>query len=270
MYSLDGKVALVTGAAGGLGAATARLLAEAGATVVIADINRTGAEEVATEINAAGGAAFGHCVDVSEEDDVRRLMDEIGQSFGQLDVLDNNAALVGAGNQDLDVATMDVAVWDRMFAINVRGPMLMTKHALPLMIQGGGGSIINIASSAAGWGDARSTAYGTSKAAIVGFTRYVAMQYLHDNVRCNAISPGMIGSETAKEIWDQSGLTETVAVRLLRFGEPLDIARGVLFLASEQSDFMTGQLLKVDGGFSAGSPIYPERRAALMELRASE
>ena len=262
MISLKGKVAIVTGAASGIGAATAKLLASAGAAVLIADLNLEGANAVVDEIRADGQTAEAVRADVSEEDEVRGLIEATRASFGRLDILDNNAGLLGSPD-DLDVVRMDVDLWDRFFAVNTRGPMLMCKHAVPLMIEGGGGSIINIASSGTSWGNARSTAYYCSKNAVIALTRFVAMQHLKDGIRCNTVSPGMVGSESARQLWKQRGLQDAIDVRLMRDGESLDLARVVLFLASELSEFMTGQLLTVDGGLTAGSPLFPETHAAL-------
>jgi NAD(P)-dependent dehydrogenase (short-subunit alcohol dehydrogenase family) len=262
MISLKGKVAIVTGAASGIGAATAKLLASAGAAVMIADLNLEGAKAVVDEIRADGQTAEAVRADVSEEDEVRGLIEATRASFGRLDILDNNAGLLGSPN-DLDVVRMDVDLWDRFFAVNTRGPMLMCKHAIPLMIEGGGGSIINIASSGTSWGNARSTAYYCSKNAVIALTRFVAMQHIKDGIRCNTVSPGMVGSESARQMWKQRGLQDAIDVRLMRDGEALDLARVVLFLASELSEFMTGQLLTVDGGLTAGSPLFPETQAAL-------
>ena len=256
MISLADKVAVVTGAAGGIGAATARLLSTAGAAVVISDINIDGAKAVAEEIRSQGGTAQAVRADISSEAEVRELIEKVEQTFGRLDVLDNNAGILGpALGADLGIISMDVEVWDRAYAVNCRGTMLVTKHALPLMIRGGGGSIINIASTGAAWGQPRSSAYGTTKAAVVVLTRYIAIQHRKDGIRRNAISPGMIGTDAAKEIWKTSPLAAEADARMMRLGEPLDLARAVLFLASELSEFVTGQLLSVDGGLSAGSPL---------------
>jgi NAD(P)-dependent dehydrogenase (short-subunit alcohol dehydrogenase family) len=256
VISLDGKVAVVTGAAGGIGAATARLLSTAGAAVVISDINIDGAQAVAEDIRSQGGTAEAVRTDISSEAEVRALIEKVEQTFGRLDILDNNAGILGpALGADLGIISMDVEVWDRAYAVNCRGTMLVTKHALPLMIRGGGGSIINIASTGAAWGQPRSSAYGTTKAAIVALTKYIAVQHRKDGIRCNTISPGMIGTDAAKEIWKTSPLAAEANARMTRLGEPLDLANAVLFLASTLSEFITGQHLTVDGGLSAGSPL---------------
>jgi NAD(P)-dependent dehydrogenase (short-subunit alcohol dehydrogenase family) len=260
VISLEDKVAVVTGAAGGIGAATARLLSTAGAAVVVSDINIEGAHAVAEEIRSQGGTAEAVRTDISSEAEVRELIEKVDQTFGKLDILDNNAGILGpALGADLGIISMDVDVWDRAYAVNCRGTMLVTKHGLPLMIRGGGGSIINIASTGAAWGQPRSSAYGTTKAAVVALTRYTAVQHLKDGIRCNAISPGMIGTDSAKEIWKKGTLADEANARMMRLGEPLDLARAVLFLASELSEFLTGQLLSVDGGLSAGSPLLVAR-----------
>ncbi|MEI7548117.1 MAG: SDR family oxidoreductase [Actinomycetota bacterium] len=267
LLSLDGKVAIITGAASGLGAETARLLAMAGASVVVADKNRDGADAVAADIIAAGGRSASAFVDVVDETSIRDLVDWVGGRYGRLDVLDNNAGNVGPDMQlDLDVVNMDPAIWDRMFAVNARGSMQMAQHAIPLMVKSGGGSIINIAANAGTWGDARSTAYGSSKAAVIALTRYIAVQHLADNIRCNAIAPGMIRTDQAKNHVPPSVAAE-IDQRQIRNGRPEDIAHVVLFLASELGSFVTGQLLRVDGGLGASSPMFPARAALLRESR---
>jgi NAD(P)-dependent dehydrogenase (short-subunit alcohol dehydrogenase family) len=267
LIRLEGRVAVVTGAASGIGATTAKLLAAAGATVCIADVNVDGAELVAKEIVADGGEAVGLPVDIGDETATIALVDAVREQFGRLDILDNNAALVGPFMaRDIDLLDLDVEVWDRTFSVDARGTMLMVKHALPLMISSGGGSIINIAAGAATWGDARSTSYGSAKAAVASLTRYIAVQHLRDGIRCNALAPGVIYTQHNTATVSDA-LSIEVDARQLRRGEPLDIARVVLFLASDMSSFMTGQLLRVDGGLSAGSPYFPIRDAQLRQSK---
>ena len=151
MIDLQGRVALVSGSASGIGEATAAMLAEASASVIVADVNEEGANRVAEEIRATGAAAIAHRVDISDETSVRELFAAVESRFGRLDILDNNAALVTKDHveADLDVQTIALATWDRSFAVNARGTMLMAQRALPLMLASGGGSIINVASLSA-------------------------------------------------------------------------------------------------------------------------
>ena len=251
--SLDGKVAIVTGAAGGIGSETARLLGERGANVVLADLPGTKLAEAAATVT--GGKAAHHEVDISSEKDVQALMAFTVETFGRVDIVDNNAARQGLLG-DAEVADMTVELWDSVFAVNARGDMLMIKHALPHMIEQGGGSIVNISSGTAHAGDMFSTAYACSKGAINTLTRYVATQYGAQGVRCNAIAPGLVKTpalEAAMPVPMQD--TFVRAGKLIgRLGEPRDIAEVVAFLASDAASWITGQVFPIDGGFFAHVP----------------
>jgi NAD(P)-dependent dehydrogenase (short-subunit alcohol dehydrogenase family) len=253
---LDGKVAIVTGAGrnGGIGAQTARVLAEAGARVMLADRGSSNLEEV-TQALAADGFEAAHCkTDISNESSVAALIRFTREKFGRLDILDNNAASQGQP-EDRDVQSMSVELWDQIMSVNARGTMLMCKYALPVMIAGGGGSIINISSGTSMAGDFFATAYAASKGAINTFTKYVATQYGAQGIRCNALILGLIATQMLEatlpppllEIFRQHKLTQ-------RLGTPMDVAQMVAFLASPRSSFITGQLLPVDGGFYAHTP----------------
>jgi NAD(P)-dependent dehydrogenase (short-subunit alcohol dehydrogenase family) len=256
---LPDKVAIVTGAASGIGLRTAQMLGAAGANVVLADLPGSKLEEAAASV--VGGSAVAHVVDIADESMVRELIRFTVDHFGRLDVVDNNAARQGLAT-DLDVAGMDVDVWDSVFAVNSRGTMLMCKHAVPVMIERGGGSIINVSSAVAFGGGDFATAYACSKAAIIALTRYVATQYGQHGVRCNSIAPGMVNTPAL-----EAGLSEPmrdvfISQQLVgRLGEASDIAAMVLFLASDRSSFITGQVMQVDGGFLAHLPnVDAERR----------
>ncbi len=276
MIDLAGKVAIVSGAASGIGEGTAELLAEANAAVVIADIDGEGAERVANAICVSGGVATAAQVDIAEEASVKGLFALIDREFGRLDILDNNAGLVSKAQveADLDLASMDLEVWERSFAVNARGTMMMSREAVPRMIASGGGSIVNITSISGLYGDIRSTAYGSSKGAIIALTRYVATQHLADGIRCNAIAPGLVltpASRAATLASDSGGgpVMQAMLRQMSRPGEPRDIGGVVLFLASDLSSYMTGQVLTVDGGFLMHSPAVPERAEALRLLGQS-
>lgn len=260
--SLESKVAIVTGAASGIGETTAHTLALAGASVVAADINAKGAEEVAAAIRESGGTAVAQGVDLEREDDIRDLVTRAVDEFGGLDVLDNNAALTEPSHfaRDVDIVGMEAEVWDRVFAVNVRGSMLACKYALPHLLRRGGGSIINIMSVSGLRGDATNSAYGTSKAALVGLTMYVAAQHLKDSVRCNAVAPGLTLTPAARGVVP-AVVTDMFERQQSRLGEPADIANVVAFLASDLSAMVTGQVIPTDGGGIMHVPMLLERMA---------
>lgn len=269
---LSGKVAIVTGAGGegGIGAQTARVLAEAGARVVLADLASTELETIAGALSTAGFDVAPCATDISDERSVADLMRFTQRKFGRLHILDNNAASQGQP-QDRDVASMSVELWDQIMSVNARGTMLMCKHAAPLMIAAGGGSIINISSGTAVAGDFFATAYAASKGAINTLTRYVATQYGAQGIRCNALSLGLILTgrleatlrAPVREIFREHKLTQ-------RLGSPLDVAQMVLFLASTRSSFITGQILPVDGGFYAHTPTTVAVNALLASLQGAQ
>jgi NAD(P)-dependent dehydrogenase (short-subunit alcohol dehydrogenase family) len=261
---LAGRVAIVTGAASGIGRASALALAREGAAVLVADLDRAGAERVAAEIVAVGGRAVGRRTDVSEPDSVAAMVEAAVQELGGLDILHNNAAasdpsVIGA---DGEVADLDLAVWERTLAVNLRGPMLGCKCAIPRMLERGGGSIVNTSSASGLVGDLARAAYGVSKAGLDALTRYVATQYGKRGIRCNSIAPGVIATPALEAnvpreelaIYERSHLTP-------RLGCPEDVAAAVVFLASDAAAFITGQTLCVDGGLLAHHPTVAELRA---------
>ena len=187
MKRLDGKVAIVTGAGSGIGEATARLMAREGARVVVADLNRVEADRVAGELDAAVSCE----VDVSDEGEVFRMIEVAVHSFGGLDVLHNNATDSSLNAVDTDIAALDMSVFDRLVAVNLKGQFLGCKHAIPAMLARGGGSIVNTASIDGFVGRGVRAAYGASKAGVVLLTKSVASQYGPRGIRCNAVAPGL-------------------------------------------------------------------------------
>lgn len=255
--AIDGRVAVVTGAAAGIGRATAQLLAAEGAAVVVADLDGAAADQVARGIVETGGRAIGQNIDVSEEEAVRAMIDAAVSEFGGLDILHNNAAAVNetSPGRDADLARMDVGVWDRTMAVNLRGVMLGCKHAIPRMLERGGGAIVNTSSGASQLGDLSIPAYAVSKGGVDTLTRYVATQYGKQGIRCNAIAPGLILTHPVERFGGAEYVRMLEEHHLTpRVGQPEDIANAVLFLASDAADFITGQILNVDGGILSHAP----------------
>ena len=254
MDRLNGKVAIVTGGGGGIGGATARALAREGASVLVVDINEKAAAAVAAVIGANGGAAVAFRADLSEERDVVAVMGEVRERFGRLDIVHNNAALTDSEflSGDTAVTELSVDVWERTMAVNLRSQMLMCKHAVPMMAEGGGGSIINMSSGASLKGDRTRTAYGVSKAGVNALTMYVATSHGKKGIRVNTILPGLVITDAVRAHLDESMLASLSKATLTpSVGQPEDIADVVVFLASDESRYITGQMIAVDGGMSA-------------------
>lgn len=257
MGRLEGKVGIVTGAASGIGRATAQALAREGARVVVADLHGDGAAQVAEEIASDGGHAIAQPVDVSNEAEIAEMVKAAVDTFGGLDILHNNAAAIGraGAGQDTDITSQDVDVWDRTMAVNLRGVMLGCKHAVPAMLERGGGSIVNTSSGSAESGDLVLTGYAASKAGVNTLTQYVATQYGKQGIRCNAIEPGLILTHGVEKFGGAAYVAMLEEHHLTpRVGRPEDIANAVVFLASDESSFITGHILKVDGGISSHAP----------------
>jgi len=259
---LAGKTAIVVGAGRGIGRSCAQRLAEEGAGVVVADIDAANASIVANAIVERGGRAIGAGVDVSSEDSIVALVQTCLDEYGRIDVLHNNAAdtrpeILG---RDVDVLNMTTDLWDRTMAVNVRGPMLTSKHVLPHMITGGGGSIINTTSASGLTGDLVRAAYAASKAALNSLTWSIATMHGKQGVRCNAIAPGLILSERHQR--DDPEATSLALSHHLtqRVGVPQDIAAAVAFLASDDAAFITGHILNVDGGLLVHMPMVAQQR----------
>jgi NAD(P)-dependent dehydrogenase (short-subunit alcohol dehydrogenase family) len=251
---LSGKVAIVTGGGGGIGGATARALAREGAAVLVVDIDEAAAGSVAAAIENAGGDAAAFGADVSEEDQVVGAIDAATTRYGRLDVLHNNAALTDSDFLSADTAVTDlsVGVWERTLAVNLRSQMLTCKHAVPMMVRGGGGSIINMSSGASLKGDRTRTAYGVSKAGVNALTLYVATSHGKQGIRANAILPGLVLTDAVRAHLNEATLARLGTATLTpSVGQPDDIAGVVVFLASDESRYITGQMIAVDGGMSA-------------------
>jgi NAD(P)-dependent dehydrogenase (short-subunit alcohol dehydrogenase family) len=256
LFGLAGKVAIVTGAASGIGKGIAELFVQAGARVVIADLDGPAARRVALDFAAAappGAECIGLAVDVIDEASVVALFDAVRQRFGRIDVLVNNAGIYFMRN----FFEVTAEEWDRIYAVNVRGTFFCLRQGVKAMRERGqGGSIVNISTcaslQAASFDNIH---YATSKAAVNNMTRVAALEFAGDNIRVNAILPGAINTEGGAKL--RAGGAVTLKgplfgegrIPMIRRGEPADIARTALYLASDASNYVTGELISVDGGF---------------------
>jgi NAD(P)-dependent dehydrogenase (short-subunit alcohol dehydrogenase family) len=247
---LAGKVALVAGASRGIGAATARALTGAGAAVALAARDAQALEEVARAIQDAGGQALAIPTDVSDAAAVARLVARTLDAYGRLDAAFNNAA--GGGRPPTPLAEIPVEDYDSALAINLRGVFLAMKYEIPAMLQGGGGVIVNMASTAGLSGVKGMSAYVASKHGVIGLTKTAALDYAERNIRVNAVAPGPILTERIKTLSDESRgyIAQTVPMR--RLGLPEEVAALVVWLCSDQAAFMTGATLTIDGGRLSG------------------
>jgi NAD(P)-dependent dehydrogenase (short-subunit alcohol dehydrogenase family) len=256
-HPLRDRVAIVTGAGQGIGAEVAAVLADRGASVILNDIMADRVEETAAALRARGLRAEASVFDLTDEDDIARAVGGIAARHGRIDIVHNNAAFQTNEQRarDLDVINLPADAWDKAFAVNARGPMLLCKHVLPTMIAGGGGSIVHSASGFGLLGEMTLTAYGASKAALINLGRFIATQYGKQGVRSNVIAIGFVLSENAVESTPQAVKDVLLSHHLNpQLGTPRDIANVVAFLASDESRFINGALIPVDGGFTAHQP----------------
>ena len=250
---LHGKVAIVTGGASGIGAATSRLFAREGALgVVIADVNETAGKTLETELAQAGGNVLFHRLDVTREDNWAETIEAVVARYGRLDVLVNNAGRGTPVSRAIVENTTEEA-WDQMFTTNARGVFLGIRVAIPAMRRSGSGSIINVASIYAMVGSPLGTAYSASKGAVRALTRTAAVQYAKEGIRVNAVFPGYVETPMTREWHAQADVRQdrTAQTLLGRLAQPEDIAWGILYLASDESSYVTGSELVIDGGVTA-------------------
>ena len=253
---LHGKVAVVTGAASGIGEATARLFAAEGATPVLVDVDSTGLENCAEQI---AGDSLVVRADVSDSSDVRRLFAQVSQRFGRVDILFNNAGIAVLGT----VVTTPEDVWDRTIAVNLKSVYLCCREGIPLMTSGG--SIINTASS---WGPIAANdvaAYCASKAGVINLTRSIAIDFAPDGIRANCLVPGTTDTPMVRSLLAQQADPDRAAAfyermqPIRRFASPDEIARAVVFLASDDASYATGATFAIDGGYGAGRVAFEDQ-----------
>ncbi|HVI26659.1 MAG TPA: glucose 1-dehydrogenase [Xanthomonadaceae bacterium] len=256
MHRVEGKTCIVTGAALGLGRASALRLAQEGARVALFDLHDAEGEALAAELQAQGHAAGYWRVDVSDEASVARAIGEVVARFGALDVLVNNAGIAGANKPTHELS---VEEWERVQAVNVRGVFLCTKHAIPHLQRAGGGSIINLSSIYGLVGAPDVPSYHASKGAVRLMSKTDALLYAADRIRVNSIHPGFIRTPMVEHHLADSGAADLEAAivdvghlhPLGHMGEPDDVAWGVVYLASDEAKFVTGSELVIDGGYTA-------------------
>lgn len=247
---LKNKIAVITGAGAGIGAATAKLFAKQGARVLVADFEHGNAIRVAEEI---GSSAIASQVDVRSDADTKRMIDEVVKAFGALDILVNNAGRGMIGT----VETMAEKDWDDIISVNLKSVYLCSKHAIPHLRKRGGGAIVNTASNVATVGIKDRAAYVAAKGGAAALTRAMALDFATDNIRVNSVAPGVIWSSYYEKIITQ--VPDPVAFKAAlaaraptnQMGTPDDIANMILFLASDESKFATGAMFTVDGGMTA-------------------
>jgi NAD(P)-dependent dehydrogenase (short-subunit alcohol dehydrogenase family) len=251
MRGLAGKRIVVASGATGIGAATAQRLAEEGAQLVVGDINEGELQATVSRIRAAGGTAEAVRFDLADPPSIEALIQACVERFGGLDGLAIVGADIGMIIKEMgqDLLTMDLAVWDRTLQVNLIGHALAIRAALPHLIKAGGGAIVGVSSGAAYGGFAEMPAYAVSKAALNALARHVAQRWGKDNIRCNYIAPGWILSESARRSLDQ-GKHDAIlsALPLPRLGEPADTAALLAFLLSDDAEWITGQILSINGG----------------------
>jgi len=250
---LKDRVCIITGGASGIGEATCEVFAREGAIVVIADRNVEGAKALASKIEASEGRAAALEIDVASSSSLKAMVDHVVETFGRIDVLVNNAGFGVAG----DVVTTSEEDWNAIMAVNLTGVFLGCKHVVPVMRRQGGGSIINISSPAALAGVAGRAAYSASKGGVAAMTRAMAMDHVGDNIRINSVAPGTTATHYFDDILrktnDQEAFLKQMGERqpILRYARPEEIAKGILFLASDDSSYSVGSMLILDGGYTA-------------------
>ncbi len=249
MRGLKDRIFVVAGGGTGIGAATAQRLAEEGAKVVIGDLSAENAQRVAARLEAVGARALGVSFDMVVEDSVRALIEVAVQHFGGLDGVHVNAADIALLKSDTDAETLPMEVFDRTLAVNLRGHLLCTRHALPEILKRGGGSLVYTSSAAAFMGEPERLAYAVSKNGLHGILRHVATRWGKHGVRANAVAPGLVTTDPERHPLTGEQRAAVLGItRSGRLGEPRDIAAAVAFLMSDDGEWINGQVMSVDGG----------------------
>ena len=261
MKRLEAKVAIVTGSTSGIGVGIARLYAKEGATVVVCGRRAEKGKMIVDRLASEGGKASYHFMDVTDSASIEKLMLDTYNTYGKIDILVNNAANVGLPDGRVEEVTLEM--WDAIFASDIRGTFYATKCVLPYMRKNGGGSIINIGSMASCGGDLGATAYASAKAGVDMLTQSVALQYGKENIRCNCVRPGLIVTpendayvaQLVKDIFVDN-------IMVNRYGCPEDIGHLCVYLGSDESNFVTAQVMTVDGGMNSHAPTVVQFRNA--------
>ena len=251
MRGLSGKVAVVAGGAGGIGTATCIRLGEEGASVVVGDVDGAAAEDVAARIRAAGGQAVATTVDISDGSQVADLVQTALKEFGGLDLMHANAADLSADiiGSDSDIVDIPMEVFDRTVAVNLRGHVLCARHAVPVMLERGGGALVFTSSAAAYVGEPERPAYAITKSGITALVRHIASKWGKQGIRANAIAPGLVLTPTVQEGLEPQFREKVLRMgRSSRLGKPDDIAAMVAYLGSADGEWINGQVISVDGG----------------------
>jgi NAD(P)-dependent dehydrogenase (short-subunit alcohol dehydrogenase family) len=271
MTSLSGKAALITGAGSGIGRATAKVMAGRGAAVAVTDIDEVAAEAVAGEITATGGQAIALQCDISQEESIRAAFGRAREHFGRIDIAHNNATFRAPDilASDIDILSFPTEMWDRQIQGTLRGTMLGCRYAVLAMLETGGGSIINTSSIFGLAAHNKNVIYGVAKAGVNRLTEYVATAFGRRGIRCNAVAPGLIMTPPAyayipKPLRD----VHEASTALGYLGEPEDVAHIVAFLASDDARYVTGQVIRADGGTLAHLPTFASFRQVSAELEA--
>ena len=252
MSRLAGKSAVITGAAKGIGRATADVFAEEGARIIGTDIDADGLDRLRADLEVRGAECATVVGDVSKPDDARRMIAAAVERYGRIDILVANAGVIPLGS----ITESGPDDWDSVMAVDGRGMFLTCKYAIEAMLESGGGSIVCLSSISGMAGQSRQSTYGPAKFVATGLTKHLAVEWAHKGIRVNAVAPGTICTERVRSLPDEPGGTEYIEEikkqhPMGRLGEPEEVARAIAFLASDEASFITGAILAVDGGYLA-------------------